>query len=82
MTLSAAATNGTVELRVRDQGGGSPSELRGREFDRFSRAPGARILPGAGLGLTIVETIALAHRGEATAAIAPDGGADVGDPTT
>jgi signal transduction histidine kinase len=77
VTLSAAAANGAVELRVCDQGGGFPPELRGREFERFSRAPGARSSAGAGLGLTIVETIALAHRGEATAATATDGGADV-----
>ncbi|MGN6169394.1 MAG: sensor histidine kinase [Solirubrobacteraceae bacterium] len=77
VTLSASATNGTVELRVRDHGGGFPPELRGREFERFSRARGARSSSGAGLGLTIVETIALAHRGKAAAATAPAGGADV-----
>jgi signal transduction histidine kinase len=77
VTLSASASNGTIEFRVRDHGGGFAPELRGREFERFSRAAGARSGSGAGLGLTIVETIAVAHRGEAAAATAPDGGAEV-----
>jgi signal transduction histidine kinase len=77
VTLSAAASNGTIALRVRDEGNGFPPELIARAFQRFSRGQDARSGAGAGLGLSIVETIAKAHRGEAVATNSADGGADV-----
>src|SRR5207302_10933129 len=51
VTLAALATNGAIELHVRDHGAGFPLEFLGRAFERFSRADAARSSEGAGLGL-------------------------------
>jgi signal transduction histidine kinase len=75
--LSASASNGRVSLRVSDEGPGFPPEFLETAFERFSRADGSRGRGGAGLGLSIVEAIAKAHRGSAGAANRPGGGADV-----
>ena len=77
VTLSAVIADGAVELHVRDQGGGFPSDFLSRAFERFTRAEESRSGHGAGLGLAIVQTIAQAHHGHATAANHPEGGADV-----
>ena len=74
--LFARRANGRVELHVRDQGPGFPTEFLDCAFDRFTRADPSRRGPGAGLGLAIVEVIARAHGGTAHAANR-DGGADV-----
>jgi two-component system OmpR family sensor kinase len=75
--LSARASNGTVELHVRDDGPGFPPAFIETAFERFSRADGGRSRGGTGLGLAIVDAIARAHRGTAGAANRPGGGADV-----
>jgi signal transduction histidine kinase len=77
VTLHAHTSNGAVELHVRDQGSGFPPELLGHAFERFSRAAGPRSGSGAGLGLSIVETIAVAHQGKVAASNHREGGADV-----
>jgi signal transduction histidine kinase len=77
VTLTAAAEHGVVELGVHDEGNGFPPEFLARAFARFSRADATRRDEGAGLGLTIVQAIAHAHRGHATAHNHPSGGADV-----
>ncbi|WP_326597587.1 HAMP domain-containing sensor histidine kinase [Streptomyces sp. NBC_01803] len=41
-------------LRIRDHGPGVPAEELPHVFERFWRSPGARGLPGSGLGLSIV----------------------------
>ncbi|MFI8189542.1 sensor histidine kinase [Streptomyces sp. NPDC085946] len=41
-------------LTVRDHGPGIPADELPHVFDRFWRSPGARALPGSGLGLSIV----------------------------
>jgi two-component system sensor histidine kinase MprB len=74
--------DGVVEVRVaggtvsvRDHGAGiAPGDLP-HVFDRFYRAPKARGLPGAGLGLAIVRQVAEAHGGTVRAEAAPGGGA-------
>jgi two-component system OmpR family sensor kinase len=69
---------GTVEIHVRDHGPGFPPEFLAGAFDRFTRADAARGGDGAGLGLAIVEAIAVAHGGRAHAANRDGaGGADV-----
>ncbi|MDQ3644541.1 MAG: ATP-binding protein [Actinomycetota bacterium] len=66
--MTASAGDGTVELRVSDEGAGFPSGFLDQAFDRFTRADAARGRGGAGLGLAIVDAIAVAHGGEAGAA--------------
>ena len=47
-------------LYVDDQGPGVPREQRAQVFERFWRAPG-QTRPGSGLGLALVQEIAVAH---------------------
>ena len=67
---------GTVELTVTDRGPGMAPDIAHRIFERFyrgdeSRAPAAG---GAGLGLSIVQSIAEAHNGTVTVRTAPGEG--------
>ena len=64
-------------LRVTDEGEGFPPAFLPRAFERFSRADEARGRGSAGLGLAIVEAIARAHGGTATARNLEGGGAEV-----
>jgi len=73
--LQARRRNGRVELHVRDEGPGFELEFLERAFEPFTRGDPARVGPGAGLGLAIVDVIARAHGGAAHAANR-DGGAD------
>ncbi|MDT0343355.1 sensor histidine kinase [Streptomyces litchfieldiae] len=50
--VEVALRNGV--LRVRDHGPGIPADELPHVFERFWRSPGARSLPGSGLGLSIV----------------------------
>jgi len=63
VTLSATRADGTVSLRVGDEGAGFPKEFVARAFERFSRPDHSRASPGSGLGLSIVKTIVEAHGG-------------------
>ncbi|HEY3758630.1 MAG TPA: HAMP domain-containing sensor histidine kinase [Solirubrobacteraceae bacterium] len=67
----------TVTARVRDHGRGLPAGSHEDIFDRFWRAEGGRERgkAGAGLGLSIVREIVVAHGGHVSAENAPDGGA-------
>jgi signal transduction histidine kinase len=76
VTVAAVELGDTVEIHVRDRGPGFPGDFLPRAFERFSRGQGARD-GGSGLGLAIVRTVARAHGGEAQAANADGGGADV-----
>lgn len=72
-TVRAYLKDGT--LMVSDQGPGiAPSDLP-QVFDRFYRSPDARAMPGSGLGLSIVKSIAERHDGVVRAGTGPDGGA-------
>jgi two-component system sensor histidine kinase MprB len=62
------------ELTVRDHGPGIDRADLPFVFDRFWRAPGARSMPGSGLGLSIVRQVAEAHGGSVTAELPADGG--------
>jgi two-component system OmpR family sensor kinase len=78
ITLSARSEGALVELHVTDEGRGFPDALIGREFERFGRGGEARAgEPGRGLGLALVEAVAIAQGGHAAAANLPEGGADV-----
>ena len=65
----------SVLLEVADAGPGIAEQDLPRVFDRFYRAPGARTMPGSGLGLSIVRQVAIRHGGAVWAGRAPEGGA-------
>jgi signal transduction histidine kinase len=65
ISLRLRSESGTAVIEVSDRGVGiEPAEVP-RIFDRFYRAPSAANdrIPGAGLGLTLVQHIAQAHGG-------------------
>lgn len=68
--LSAAAEDGQVVVRVRDEGQGIASDLLPRIFDSFIQDERAldRSRGGLGLGLAIVRSLVLLHGGSVTAA--------------
>lgn len=62
--LGSKCVNGEVRLWVRDSGPGVDLRDRDLIFDRFTRGrAGRRRSDGAGLGLAIVRSVALAHGG-------------------
>jgi two-component system, OmpR family, sensor kinase len=63
--IEAGRVERAAELHVHDEGPGLPEDFAPRAFRRFSRADEAQTTGGAGLGLAIVHTIALAHGGTA-----------------
>jgi two-component system, OmpR family, sensor kinase len=77
VTLVARERDGYVELHVLDEGPGFPGAFRGRAFERFSRADESRAGVATGLGLAVVESIAVAHGGRAHAVNRTPSGADV-----
>lgn len=78
VTLSAArSSDQATVLKVCDRGPGFGEGFAAYAFERFSREDSARARGGAGLGLAIVEAIALAHGGGVRAHNQPGGGAEV-----
>jgi heavy metal sensor kinase len=65
--VAALTDNGSLLLRVSDEGPGFPAGFAPHAFERFTRADSARGRGGTGLGLAIVDTIARAHDGRAFA---------------
>jgi signal transduction histidine kinase len=63
--IEARPNHGAVELHVRDEGPGLPKDFVPHAFHRFSRADEPHAGGGAGLGLAIVQAIAVAHTGAA-----------------
>jgi len=61
--IGSRMADGRVSLWVSDTGPGVPPELRGHVFERFGRAATVPGDEGFGLGLSIVQVIALAHDG-------------------
>ncbi len=76
VSLEAGTGDEGIEIRVRDEGPGFPSEFLPRAFERFSRASSSRRDGGSGLGLAIVKTVMRAHEGEVQVANW-EGGAEV-----
>ncbi len=66
--VSLSVTDGFVELVVVDCGEGIEESDLGEIFSKFVRGQNARrrLVPGTGLGLTIVRSIVEAHGGEVT----------------
>jgi signal transduction histidine kinase len=75
--LAARRDDGAVTLSVADEGAGFPAVFLPHAFERFTRADVARERGAAGLGLALVQAVARAHGGLATAANLPGGGAVV-----
>ncbi|MEC8017577.1 MAG: HAMP domain-containing sensor histidine kinase, partial [Actinomycetota bacterium] len=65
-------------ISVLDRGPGIPTADQPLVFERFHRSATARTLPGSGLGLSMVATIARQHGGEVFVADRDGGGAVVG----
>ena len=63
ITLSAARVDRLVRLSVSDEGPGIPEADRPRATERFFRGETARSTPGSGLGLALVQAVALLHEG-------------------
>lgn len=72
--LEARGRDGRIEFTVSDTGSGISAEYLSRVFDRFVQVPGAT-RGGAGLGLSIAQTIVKAHGGEITVQSEPGKGA-------
>jgi signal transduction histidine kinase len=75
--LTAQRDDGGVTLSVGDEGEGFPTAFLPHAFERFTRADVARTRGAAGLGLALVQAVAGAPGGRATAANLPGGGAVV-----
>jgi len=79
VVIRAEIAAGPLVIEVSDSGPGFPAEFLPHAFERFRRPDQgrARSAGGAGLGLAIVQAIAVAHGGKAVAANRPGGGASV-----
>ncbi|CAN5344467.1 hypothetical protein BH11ACT4_BH11ACT4_15930 [soil metagenome] len=66
-----------AQLQVVDNGVGMTDAESSHAFDRFWRAQDARATPGFGLGLPLVQQIALAHHGKVTIDSLPGTGTTV-----
>ena len=76
VALTVSANHSKAVLEVADNGIGIPAEALPRVFDRFFRVDPARSreLGGAGLGLSIVKSICMAHHGHVEASSLPGQG--------
>jgi heavy metal sensor kinase len=76
VALTVSANHSKAVLEVADNGIGIPAEALPRVFDRFFRVDTARSreLGGAGLGLSIVKSICMAHHGQVEASSSPGQG--------
>ncbi|MFH8464334.1 ATP-binding protein [Streptomyces sp. NPDC017991] len=74
VALDLERADGVVRVRVVDEGPGLAEEDAARIFDRFFRAGGGA---GSGLGMAIVQGVAVAHGGEVTVRTSPGAGLTV-----
>ena len=77
--LGLATRNGEMVLTVDDRGPGIPPDQRALLLEPFTRIEGsrARRTGGSGLGLAVVHSLLLAHRGTLEIGDAPGGGARI-----
>lgn len=75
IALTLRADGDCVVLGVADDGAGVPVEQRDRIFERFYRRNSERNPSGSGLGLSIVQAIAVAHDGQVSVGRGTPGGA-------
>ena len=60
-----------IEFSITDTGPGVPEKDRRRIAERFVRLENSRTLPGVGLGLSMVDAVAVAHKGRLEVAEGP-----------
>jgi len=75
VTVSAAADDRGLHVRVRDTGPGIPDEKVALVFEKFYQADGPARSLGAGLGLAIARDMIVAHGGQIGVESEPGGGA-------
>ena len=77
VTVTVEGNGVTARLTVTDDGPGMPPDVAAHVFERFYRADPSRSrgTGGAGLGLSIVKQLAVAHGGDIRAASEPGQGA-------
>lgn len=75
--LTGGRDDDAVWIRVDDTGPGFAPDMLAIAFEPFARDTRDGKSGGAGLGLAIVRTVAIAHGGDAVAENLPDGGARV-----
>jgi two-component system, OmpR family, sensor histidine kinase KdpD len=75
ITVQAARWEGSVQVRISNQGTAIAPSMRDRVFEPFVRADGSR--GGTGLGLAIAQAIVVAHGGTIWIEDAPGGGTGV-----
>lgn len=74
--IRLSSQNGHAVIQVIDRGLGIASEEQARIFEKFYRVPTSetKLIPGTGLGLTLVAHIAQAHGGRVEVQSAPGAG--------
>ncbi|PZR76701.1 MAG: two-component sensor histidine kinase, partial [Chthoniobacterales bacterium] len=77
ITLSIKRSSNSTEVTVSDTGTGIPAEHLPRVFDRLYRVDPSRSSGGAGLGLSLVQSIVQLHGGSASIASEPGQGTKV-----
>jgi signal transduction histidine kinase len=78
VSLGSQLSGGELRFWVSDTGPGVPEAEQARVFERFARgSSGARRSDGAGLGLSVVQAIAVAHGGRAVLDSVPGRGTTV-----
>ena len=70
----SASSNDTVHVVVRNSGAIIPEREHALIFERFYRGTQARLVPGTGMGLAIVQQIVQAHGGTVNVSSTPEAG--------
>jgi signal transduction histidine kinase len=76
VSVSMAANNGSIEIRIQDRGLGVPRDEQHEIFRQFVRGREARKrgIKGTGIGLAMVQHIVRGHDGRVTLESAPGEG--------